>query len=524
MPEPQARPRARSRRRSLVRLVDTNGRTGRAQPDAVRCWPTSTASASSRSSTTTTASPKAREAGFDIIVVAPTGETIDKAGLNWTLSRIETNYQWYRQSGIWKWEAITTTREVANGTVDATADGSGHRRRARSSGARTCSKSTARRDPTSSSYEFYAGYYYPEAGSDTPDTLQVALDKERLPLGETANLKLDPQFAGTALVMVVDNRIIDMQAVEVPAEGTTVPLTGHRRLGSGRLRHRDPLSSVERRRKAHAGACARPRLCRRRSGRPQARRRRSTAPEEALPRQAFTVDGQARQRRGRRRRLCRGRGRRSRHPQPHQLQGARSRRLVLRPAPARRRVPRSLRPADRPDPGRCPARIRSGGDGGAARLGTPPPTSVLVAQHSGIVEGRRRRQGHGHLRHAGLRRHRPAHGDGLERDRRRPCLDRRDRPRSGGRDDVSPPRFLRLDDTSRLLVEINNVSGPAGDYKVELLTGEGLATDAAETDRRRSPTGERTVAQPRRSPARPSATSELRLLITGPTAPRWSRS
>ena len=31
---------------------------------------------------------------------------------------------------------------------------------------------------TASSYMFYAGYYYPEVGSDTPDTLQVALDKE----------------------------------------------------------------------------------------------------------------------------------------------------------------------------------------------------------------------------------------------------------------------------------------------------------------------------------------------------------
>ena len=46
---------------------------------------------------------------------------------------------------------------------------------------------------------------------------------------------------------------------------------------------------------------------------------------------------------------------------------------------------------------------------------------------------------------------------------------------------MSPPRFLRLDDSSRLLVEINNISGPAGTYKVELITGEGLSTDAAET-------------------------------------------
>jgi uncharacterized protein YfaS (alpha-2-macroglobulin family) len=39
---------------------------------------------------------------------------------------------------------------------------------------------------------------------------------------------------------------------------------------------------------------------------------------------------------------------------------------------------------------------------------------------------------------------------------------------------MSPPRFLRLDDTSRLSVEINNVSGAAGSYKVQLVTEEGL--------------------------------------------------
>src|SRR5690606_16649258 len=46
---------------------------------------------------------------------------------------------------------------------------------------------------------------------------------------------------------------------------------------------------------------------------------------------------------------------------------------------------------------------------------------------------------------------------------------------------MSPPRFLRLDDASRLLVEVNNVSGPAGTYTVELLPGDGLSTDAAKT-------------------------------------------
>jgi len=59
------------------------------------------------------------------------------------------------------------------------------------------------------------------------------LDKAAYKVGETANLKLDPQFAGTALVMVVDDRIIEMHAVDVPEGGTTVPLTVSENWGPG---------------------------------------------------------------------------------------------------------------------------------------------------------------------------------------------------------------------------------------------------------------------------------------------------
>ena len=79
---------------------------------------------------------------------------------------------------------------------------------------------------------------------------------------------------------------------------------------------------------------------------------------------------------------------------------------------------------------------------------------------------------------------------------------------------MSPPRFLRLDDVSRLLVEINNVSGPAGDYKIELLTGEGLTTDAAEQTITLA-TGDRTSLD---LPLTATAIGDqdLRLLITQP--------
>ncbi len=195
---------------------------------------------------------------------------IDKAGIKWTLSRIDTNYQWYRSNGTWQLGSHHDhQRQVADGTVDAKASGPVTHR-----GAGHLGRVPAR------SREHAARAQPPRATSSMPATItrrpgrtrptrcKVALDKPAYKIGETANLKLDPQFAGTALVMVVDDRIIEMHAVEVPEGGTTVPLTVSESWGPGAYVTADPLSPVRRGREADAGACAGPCLRRRRSGRP----------------------------------------------------------------------------------------------------------------------------------------------------------------------------------------------------------------------------------------------------------------
>ncbi|HTN62829.1 MAG TPA: MG2 domain-containing protein, partial [Devosia sp.] len=207
----------------IMRLVDTNGRTVErtlsrpvlATVDRIGVKPQFTDGNSIADGS---------QATFDIITVAPTGETIAKTGLNWTLSRVDSNYQWYRDGGTWKWESITTTREIGNGTVDTAATSPVSVGAAVSYGLYRLEIESTGENPTSTSYEFYAGYYYPQAGSDTPDTLQVALDKTSYKAGDTAILRLDPQFAGTALVMVMDDRIIDMKAVDIPADGASIDL------------------------------------------------------------------------------------------------------------------------------------------------------------------------------------------------------------------------------------------------------------------------------------------------------------
>ena len=63
------------------------------------------------------------------------------------------------------------------------------------------------------------------AGSiDTPDGLELALDKESYKAGETAKLKVSPRFAGTLLLAIGTDRIRDTISVDIPAQGATIDI------------------------------------------------------------------------------------------------------------------------------------------------------------------------------------------------------------------------------------------------------------------------------------------------------------
>ena len=460
----------------LLRLVDTNGRTVErsltrpvlAETDRIGVKPKFSAEDGLLDGTS---------AAFDIIAVAPTGETIDKAGLEWTLSRIDTTYQWYRDNGTWKWEAVTTSRQVSDGTIDATASGPVSISAPVDYGRYRLEVESTDDNPTSTTYEFWAGYYYSTAGSDTPDRLQVALDKPAYRIGDTATLRLDPQFAGTALVLVVDDRIIAMQAVDVPAEGTSVslPVTADWSPGAyvTAMLYR-PADAAEKRMPARALGLA---FADVEPGDLQLHVDLQT-PREALPRQPFTatlkLDNVAA-------------GEKAYVAVMAVDLGILNLTNFAPPDPdgwyfGQRQLGVEVRDlyGQLIDPTQgMPGALRSGGDGAAARTGTPPATSVLVAMHSGIVEV-------GPDGTATVTFDMPDFNGTV----RVMAVAWSDTAVGHASADVvvhdpvvvtlSPPRFLRLEDESRLLVEINNVSGPAGTYRVSLATGAGITTTASE--------------------------------------------
>ncbi|MCL4186416.1 MAG: alpha-2-macroglobulin family protein [Rhodobacteraceae bacterium] len=160
------------------------------------------------------------DARFAMVAVAPPGEA-SPVPVRWTVSRIETRYQWYQLYGSWNYEPVTTRSRVAEGTatlapgraveIAAPVGWGRHEIRVeRSDGA-----------PGAASMEFYAGWYAPAETATTPDALEVALDRDAYRPGDTARVRVEARAAGVALVTVLSNRLIDLKAVELP-EGESV--------------------------------------------------------------------------------------------------------------------------------------------------------------------------------------------------------------------------------------------------------------------------------------------------------------
>src|SRR5262249_50045032 len=115
-------------------------------------------------------------ADFDVVMVAPDGKRLARPALRYDLLKVETSYQWYRQSGPWEYEPIKRAGRVANGTVDVAADGPARLSLPVKWGRYRLEVSTGEPNGAITSVEFDAGFYA-GASADTPDLLEVALDK-----------------------------------------------------------------------------------------------------------------------------------------------------------------------------------------------------------------------------------------------------------------------------------------------------------------------------------------------------------
>lgn len=165
---------------------------------------------------------KSSDARFELIGLSPALEP-QAMQVKWVLNRVETRYQWYQLYGDWNWEPTTRRTRIATGTatlgdVPALIESAVEWGRYELVVERTDG------DYVTAAVDFYAGWYAPADASATPDRLDVSLDQPSYRPGDTAQLRIVPRMAGTALISVLSDRVISRQAVEVPAGASVIPV------------------------------------------------------------------------------------------------------------------------------------------------------------------------------------------------------------------------------------------------------------------------------------------------------------
>jgi uncharacterized protein YfaS (alpha-2-macroglobulin family) len=155
-------------------------------------------------------------ATFDVVFAAPDGTSLARNGLRYELLKVDTKYQWYRRDGVWDFEPVKTTRRVADGQIDVAAD-----RPARITvpvqwGRYRLEVSTSDRNGPLTSVGFDAGWYA-EASADTPDLLEIALDKPEYVPGDSMTVAVTARTAGKMTLNVIGDRLVSTVTQDVAA-------------------------------------------------------------------------------------------------------------------------------------------------------------------------------------------------------------------------------------------------------------------------------------------------------------------
>ncbi|MGH6838813.1 MAG: alpha-2-macroglobulin family protein, partial [Methylocella sp.] len=167
-------------------------------------------------------------ANFDVIAVGADGARVARKGVAWSLYRVSNDYQWYRADGRWNFERVKSSKRVAEGKIDiglaapakiSSIVGLGQYRLDLASGDSTDV-------PTSLAFESgWSG----EASTQTPDLLDVSLDKANYKPGEEMRLRIASRFAGTATVAIIGESLNILTTLDLKEGDTTtaIPVEGN---------------------------------------------------------------------------------------------------------------------------------------------------------------------------------------------------------------------------------------------------------------------------------------------------------
>jgi len=169
-------------------------------------------------------------ATFEAIAVAPNGSRSVRKGVAWSLYKLSEDYQWFNSDGRWNYEPVKSSKRIAEGSVDIGADAPAKISAPVGWGRHRLDVKTADGEETSISFDVgWSG----TASADTPDNVVVTLDKASYAKGEEAKLRIASRFQGKATVALIGDKIEQFIDVDLAEGDTVVPFTVGADWGAG---------------------------------------------------------------------------------------------------------------------------------------------------------------------------------------------------------------------------------------------------------------------------------------------------
>jgi uncharacterized protein YfaS (alpha-2-macroglobulin family) len=173
-------------------------------------------------------------ATFDVVTVDGTDMRTATPKLRWQIVRLERLWQWYRRNGVWSYDSAVIPRRVAGGEIATMADAAAKIASDLKPGRYRLEVASPDRDSAlmAAKVTFNVGWYQ-TADADSPEVLDVALDKDSYKPGETAQVRIATTEGGRATVAVIGDGLKAIQVADVTSGTTTIPVAVSEDWGAG---------------------------------------------------------------------------------------------------------------------------------------------------------------------------------------------------------------------------------------------------------------------------------------------------
>jgi uncharacterized protein YfaS (alpha-2-macroglobulin family) len=184
------------------------------------------------------ASPDARvsEGEKARIEVAPfdaDGKRIPRDRLDYRLIELADNFDYYFESGSWRWKRFTRERPLLEGSLAVSAERPGLIETPALEWGRYRLEASDPATGAISSIMIEAGWMTSGNDNPAPEKVALALDGAPVKPDGTARLTIKPPFAGQMLLTIAGSRVFQAKSFSVPAEGKIVDIEASTDWGPG---------------------------------------------------------------------------------------------------------------------------------------------------------------------------------------------------------------------------------------------------------------------------------------------------